>query len=370
MRIIHTRRMATSQPRNFRRGLPLIPLSNRGHTINTPALTQDVGGGTPDQEPFITDLINTSLPFANWRFSAHVNVTVFTGSFSGLNIEYDVSGVTQNDGGGFIGLFNDRSAAGIAFGVSFNLEGQVVLERRAGSRPARNLPTGLSWEPVWEEALNRAFSFNIDAINLALTVLRIATGGTLPIELVQGARTVGSVGAMWGLFDERRDQMVQGGRIAYRPTIAFSPNLLTVIPEMRAVLSAFRKVGLQLSMGPTLNVVYPINFEVVRLITEDGAYGIGARTHVVTLVNGPRQQGSGPVSDVTIVHSHTINLRFELGLHFSFSFLGMFRVDETQVIPIPGIGSGPGLLGPFFTALNNSNLVAAAETEMPEVVWG
>jgi hypothetical protein len=48
---------------------------------------------------------------------------------------------------------------------------------------------------------------------------------------------------------------------------------------MRAVLKAFRTVGVRISMGPTLNVVYPISFEVVRLLTEDGVYGIGERRH-------------------------------------------------------------------------------------------
>lgn len=88
------------------------------------------------------------------------------------------------------------------------------------------------------------------------------------------------------------------------------------------------------------------------------------------LTGGPVRTLPPTTRSVTLVHSHTMNLRFELGLHFSFAFLGMFRVDETQVLPVPGIGTGPGLLGPFFTALNDTNIVAAAETEMPEVVWG
>lgn len=365
MGIIHTRRMATSQPRNFNRGLPLLPLGALGHSINSPAPTQDIGRGTPNPQPLARDLIDQRVTLGNWRIRAYVNVNVFTGTFFGLNIEYLVSGVTENNGQGYIGLSGDRSAGGIAFGVSFDVFGSIQIEE------ARIDPRLTTWQRVWAEILNRDFAFNVDVVNIALAVLRAGTGGTLPIEIVQGAQTVGSAGAVWGLFDQRRDRMTPGrGSITYRPTIAFSPNMLPFIPGMRAFLKGFRLIGGRFSMGPTLNIVYPITFQVVRLVTEDGAYDIGTRTHVLFLVNGPRRTLPPTVSNVTIVHSHTTNLRFELGLHFTFAFLGLVNIDSVQALPLTGSGNGARVLGPFFTQMNNSNVVASADTELPEVVWG
>lgn len=365
MGIIHTRRMATSQPRNFNRGLPLLPLGALGHSINSPAPTQDIGRGTPNPQPIGRDLIDQQITLATWRLRAYVHVDVFTGTFFGLNIEYLVSGVTQDDGGGYIGLSGDRSAGGIAFGVSFDVFGSIQVEQLGRTLQ----PNG--WQFVWAEIFNRDFAFNVDVVNIALAVLRAGTGGVLPIEIVQGAQTVGSAGAVWGLFDQRRDRMIPGrGSITYRPTLAFSPNMLPFIPGMRAVLTAFRLIGGRFSMGPTLNIVYPITFEVVRLVTEDGAYDVGDRSHVLFLVNGPRRRLPPTVSNVTIVHSHTTNLRFELGLHFTFAFLGLVNIDEVQALPLTGSGNGPRVLGPFFTQMNNSNVVAAEDMEMPEVVWG
>ncbi len=371
MGIINTRKMATSQPRNFSRGLPLLPIPNSQFR---PAGVQTIGRGTPTLQNLSRCLVNTTIPLVFWRFHARVDVDVFAGSFFGFNLEYDVSGVTNNDGSGFIGLFNDRAAGGLGFGVSFEVSGQVRIEERTGGRLSGNLLTGFRWEAVWATTLNRTFGFNVDPVNLALNILRRATGGVLPIEIVQGARRVGSAGAIWGYFDEIQDQLSNRGEMSLRPRINFSPNILTIIPEVAAVLQKFRKIGLRLSLGPTLNVVYPIDFEVANLETEDGRYNIVARGRpTITLGGGPVRNLAPTVSSVRIIMGHTMSFRFELGLFVTFSFLGMASIDEQAVFEI-GFGQSRNffnrLLGPFFTALDNSNVVAASEVEMPEVVWG
>lgn len=65
MGIIHTRRLATSNPRTFHRGLPLLPLGSLGHSVDFPAPTQDIGRGTPLPEPLSRDLINRTLVLAH-----------------------------------------------------------------------------------------------------------------------------------------------------------------------------------------------------------------------------------------------------------------------------------------------------------------
>lgn len=144
---------------------------------------------------------------------------------------------------------------------------------------------------------------------------------------------------------------------------------------MRAVLAKFRKIGLRVAIGPTLNVVYPVDFEVIRLDTEDGSYNVVTRGRPTQTLGGGPVRTLGPtVSNARIVMSHTFSLRFELGLFCTFSFLGMVSIDEQSVFNIR-FGQGNNFLnrflGPFFTALDNSNRFAAADdVEMPEVVWG
>jgi hypothetical protein len=365
--IIHTRHLATSRPRNFTTGLPIFAL---GSSINRPTFPQNIGGGTPQPQRIGRNpLISVTVPLALWRFTASLGATLFAGSFFGFNLEYDVSGQTLNDGTGFIGVANDFAAGGMGFGVSLGLEGRIRLERSLFAFSFRR-----GFVQTWEDLFNQAFSFNVDLINAAVTVFNALTGGNVPMGIIRGGRTIGSVAAIWGLFDEVRFQFGTRGRLELRPTLNLSPNILEVIPEMRVVLRKLRKVGLQFSLGPTLNIIYPISVRVVRLLTEDGSYDV-ARTSgsLQFLQGGPVRTLAPTVSNITVVHSTTVSFEFNLELRTIFTFLGLFGVDHSIPIGVNFQQAGArvdDLIGPFFTALNGGPETLVAETELPEVVWG
>lgn len=368
MGTFESRRLATSTPRNLQRGFPVfIPQS----TIDQPLDPREIGSGTSERRTI--QVFNTTIPLVAWRFTIGLSLGFFTAAFYGFNLEYSISGETRNNGTGDLRARLDEAAGGVGFGVNMQVTLPLQLERNAGVN--FNFRNGFTTR--WEDVFNRTLSFNIDLIQTMIAVANAIAGLQLPLDLVRAGQTVGSNGAIWGLFAEARAQFAANrGRIELRPTLNFSPNILEIIPEARAVLRKLRSVGAVLTMGPTFNIVYPITIRIVRLTTEDGNYGVVDGEEVVGTIRlrgGPRRTLGPTVSSVAVTHSHSIGLEFTLAIRFHMAFLGIAILSQSTPIPLNFGAPQPPLranniLGPFFTRLSNDGSVARAE--LPEVVWG
>ncbi len=367
---ITSRTLATSLPRNLTTGFPLIPLNT---TIDQPVFPTRIGGGNGETESFRQPILDVRIPLVFWRFTGTFNVGLFAGSFFGINLQYTVDGVTRDDGTAIVRFANDAAAGGIGFGLSLTLDFFLRLERSAGIRftPGRRFPN--TFTTVWEDIFNRSFSANIDLINIALTVLR-GVGIPIPLDLVRGARTVGTNGAIWGLFDEVENQFLRNqGRLQLRPRVALSPNILDFVPPAQPVVRALKTIGSKLFCGPTLNIVFPITLNIVRLTTEDGDYEVTEfRNGRLFFDGGPVATLPPTVSQVTVTHSHAIGIEFTLAMRAGFQFLAVINLSVSVPIPLNFGAPEPPLraenvLGPFFTALSDNGAVAV---DMPEVVWG
>lgn len=362
------RRLATSTPRDLLTGFPVfIPHT----TINQPLAPRSIGSGSGERRTL--RIFNTTIPLVAWRFRSTLDVGFFTAAFYGFNLEYSVSGLTRPNGTGNLRARLDEAAGGVGFGVNMEVTMPLRLERNAGIRIS--FRDGVT--TTWEEIFNQTLSFNIDLINAMIVVANAISGIQLPLDIVRSAQTVGSNGAIWGLFAEARAQFASNrGRIELRPTLHFSPNILEVIPEARAVIRKLRTVGATITMGPTFNIVYPITIRIVRVTTEDGNYTVSGEEESVgtlRLESGPRRPLPATVSNVSVTHAHTIGLEFTLAIRFHFSFLGLITLSQSTPIPLNFGAPEPPLranriLGPFFTRLSNDGTVAKAD--LPEVVWG
>lgn len=367
MGTFESRKLATSSPRNLLTGFPVfIP----GSTIDTPLAPRSIGTGSGERRQI--RVFDTTIPLVAWRFRSRLDLGFLTAAFYGFNLEYSISGETRNNGTGNLRARLDEAAGGVGFGVNLEVTLPLRLERNAGLR--FNFRDGIT--TIWEDVFNQTVRFNIDLINIMIVVANAISGLQLPLDLVRAGQTVGSNGAMWGLFAEAKAQFAANrGRIELRPTLNFSPNILDVIPEARAVLRKLRMVGAVLTMGPTFNIVYPITIQIVRLTTEDGNYTVNGEETVGTLrlEGGPRRTLPPTVSDVAVTHSHHIGLEFTLAIRFHFTFLGLVTLSQSTPIPLNFGAPQPPLraaniLGPFFTRLSNDGSVATVD--LPEVVWG
>jgi hypothetical protein len=361
------RRLTTSTPRSLNTGFPVFFANS---TIDQPLDPRPIGSAM--EERYEIRVFDTAIPLLAWRLRLRLDLGLFTAAFYGFNLEYTIAGETRNNGTGALRARLDEAAGGVGFGVNLQVTLPLGIQRNAGF--TYNFQHGIV--TIWEDTFSQTLSFNVDLVNLLIVIANAVSGLQLPLDLVRAGQTVGSNGAMWGLFAEARAQFAANrGTMQLRPTLNFSPNILDFVPETRAVLRKLRLIGAVLTMGPTFNIVFPITIQIVRLTTEDGNYAVNGEEFVGTLrlQGGPRRSLRPTVRDVAVTHSHTIGLEFTLDIRFHFTFLGLATLSQSTPIPLNFGAPQPPLratniLGPYFTRLSNNGGVAKAD--LPEVVWG
>lgn len=366
-------KLSARQPQ-VRFGFPLFPPRT---TVNNPALPQVIGGGTPELQVSNTPLINTTVPLARWRLQAVLSAGVFAGSFAGFSIEYQVAGETRSNGTGDLRVRLDQTQGGVAVGASVTLDTQIRLEE--GTFQYDWGPLGGIGPASWRAIIDQHFSPNVDLIALAITAFNVATGGVLPLQEIRGAQTIGSNGAVWGLFDERSNRYAADNEIRLRPSIDVHVNILRLIPKIGTAIKVMGAVGLRVSQGPSFIFVFPITIRVIRLTTPDGNYDVqnvgGPIPGTVRLLNGPVGPTTPNFTEAEVVHEHSIGFRFRFEIHSTITFLGLVSLGGSTPIPIRLFPQQPRtarplntVFGPYFTRLSSRGTTAQAE--LPEVVWG
>jgi hypothetical protein len=372
MGTINSTSLATSSPLNLTRGFGFFPANT---TIDNPSPPTIIGIGAA---PSLSHtLLDQQLPLGIFRFRISVSTQMIAGAFFGYNLGYRVSGFTTSAGTAFLEFSNDSSQGGAGFGFGFTLSFSFRVDR---GNVRFSFARG--FETTWVRVLNTSASATIDLIAITLRILR-ASGINVPLEQISAAGSLGASGAIWGLFSSVSSEFASRGSLTLRPQIQVSGNILSLIPQLRAPLKALKKAGGKFTVGPQLNIIFPVTIEIVRLTTEDGDYDFD-RFNVPTFrfTGGPAGPTTNPIQNVSIVHSHSIGLLFTLEIKASFSMWGIFSasasipIDLTSVLPVPALGVS-NLLGPFFTTLNNQQNLARKDSEkrvlaaeLPEVVWG
>lgn len=356
MGTINSQTLATSTPLNLNTGFPIFPL---GTTAANPRLPIQIGiGNSPGNNSWT--LIDSNVPLLLWRIRASFTAQLVSGAFFGFNLQYTIQGQTRPDGTATLTVSGDRAAGGLGFGLGLSLSFSFRLE---ALRTHFSLRTGIT--RTWDRVFNLSPSVNIDLINLTIRLLR-ALGVDIPLVELPIDVSVGS-GAIYGLFDSPSGQLGSRGTLTLRPTVNVSGNLLKLIPQLRGFLKAVKNAGGKVSVGPGLNIIFPITITIVRLSTEDGNYLNGTFSRgAFNFTGGPRAATTDPIQDVRVTHSHTVGLAFGLEFKASASLWSIFSVSATRTINPPFRAGTIGALGPFFTALENKPLAA----KLPEVVWG
>lgn len=357
-------------------GFPLFPPRT---TPDNPALPQVIGGGTSEPQVSRTPLIDTTVPLARWRLETFLNAELFAGSFAGFSIEYQVAGETRRNGTGDLRVRLDRTQGGVAFGFNVTLDTRIRLQE--GTFQYDWGPFGGAVPLSWATVINQSFRPNVDLIALAMTAFNIATGGILPLQEIRGAQTVGSNGAVWGLFDERDNRYAADNQIQLRPSMDVHVNVLRLIPKVGAAIRAMAAVGLRVSQGPSFIFVFPITIRLVKFTTTDGSYDVqnsgGPWPGTVRLLNGPVGPTSPSISSVDVVHEHTVGCEFRFEIHSTIAFLGLVSLGGSTPLPFRLFPQQPPpragrprstVFGPYYTKLSSDG--ATAQVDLPEVVWG
>lgn len=379
MGIIRRTALATSSPLNLTRGFGFFPANT---SIDNPSPTTIIGiGATPD---LTHSLFDTITPVGVYRFRGSAGVQIIAGAFFGFNLAYSVAGGTFANGTAQLDFRDDRSQGGAGFGFGFTISFSILIDELRGSFSFER-----GFQNFWRRAFITSGSATIDLIAITLRLLR-AAGLNVPLEQIETARGLGSSGAIWGLFGSASNQLSERGSLVIRPRLNVTGNILQLIPPLRGALKALKKAGGKITVGPQINIEFPVTIEIVRLTTEDGNYnfqrfrtfpeggpGLYEFNGGPAIVNSP-----DPLDEVAIVHSHRIGLQFGLELRASFSMWSIFSVSASVPIPLdsvlPRVPTGVDtLFGPFFTTLNNSDNLAheeipspAVAAKLPEVVWG
>jgi hypothetical protein len=366
-------RLEAKAPRG-RFGFPLFPART---SVDNPALPGVIGGGTPEPQVSRTPLIDSTVPLARWRLQAFLNAELFAGSFAGFSIEYQVAGETRRDGTGDLRVRLDQTQGGVAFGLNVTLDTRIRLEEATYQYDWG--PFGGVGPRTWRTAINQSFRPNVDLIALAITAFNIATGGVLPFQEIRGAQTVGSNGAVWGLFDERSNRYAADDQIQLRPAVNVHVNVLRLIPKIGTAIKLMAAVGFRISQGPSFIFVFPITIRLVRLTTADGSYDVqnvgGPIPGTGRLLNGPVGPTSRDIDQVDVVHEHTIGFQFRFEIHSTITFLGLVSLGGSTPLPFRLFPQQPRtarslntVFGPYYTKLSSQG--TTAQVELPDVVWG
>ena len=359
MGTINNRRLTTGT--NFRSGFPLFPSKT---TINSPAEPVPIGiGGTSTGGG---NLFSANGPVAWLRFSGTLSVRTIAGAFFGFQMGYNVRGETRNNGTASLNFSNEFASGGIGFGCGATVSVTVRVEESVLNFSFRN-----GWTTSWRNLFSITVSSTIDLIEVLFLLLSKLTQQKA-LEKLTEVREIAGSGAIWGLFSANTSRgLSSGSTLSFRPSLNFSVNILEFIPKVGAAIKKAKKAGLKIKAGPTLVVSFPVTISIVRLTTEDGNYNVSGSSNGTFNFNGGPVGTLGPtVSSVEITHSHTISLSYGLELRASLTFLKILKLSGVLVVPLvlEEVTNLQASLGPYFTALSDSNTVSSAE--LPEVVWG
>lgn len=358
MGTISNRRLTTGT--NFRSGFPLLAPDTR---IGSPSQPVPIGlGGTSTGGG---NLFSTNAPLAWFRFSGSFSMRTIAGAFYGFQMGYNVEGATHDGGTATLRFSNEFAQGGIGFGCGATVSVTVRLEEGVLSFSLRN---GITTS--WRNLISLTGSITIDLIEILILLISKLTSQPA-LEKLTEVREVAGSGAIWGLFSANTSRgLTSGSSLSFRPSINASVNILELIPKVGPVVKKAKKAGIKLKAGPTLVISFPVTIRIVRLTTEDGNYNVsGSSSGTFNFNGGPVGTLAAPtVNSVQITHSHTIGLSFGLEIRASLTFLKLLKLSGVLVIPFfQELTNVKGTLGPFFTALSDSNTVAS---ELPEVVWG
>lgn len=374
--------LATSLPRNLARGFAFLPANT---SLENPAVPQFIGfdGSEPD---FGQDLLNLRIPILLFRLRSRVNARFIAAAFIGYNLQYTVVGGINSNlrSEGILRVNGDAAEGGAGFGLGWDVIFTFALDRGFIRFTWRS-----GFRTTWEEVFSLTADASIDLVGAAVAALEKA-GFNIGLSKL---RDFAGVRSIWGLYDRASNQMARLGYLELKPKVALHGNLLdaaaAVSTKFKAFYKAVKAVGIKPSAGPVLNIYFPVRMTLVRLGTEYGSYDLrdprlndqflgepSVFYRLVPVGNTNAPIGSPPVQDVSMIHTHTIDIKVGLAIKIKIKLWSVFSqevnipIDLTEFLPALRLSTvqGAPLLGPYFNQLRARGGTTAAE--LPEVIWG
>jgi len=256
-----------------------------------------------------------------------------------------------------LAISEDEMAGGLVFGANLGVELGVSLETWSVHYEWAN------WRFVgrWDSALSLKFKLDFDLIEVGLAIIQKVleeAGEEDPaqlekIPLVEHLAQVGLIGA-WGLFDERQDTFIpNGGKFSVSPGLTIPIDVCPFIPQLKAVKTSLRALWGDLGVGPTIEILFPLNALVTGASVDDQKYqGLSfSDGHM----HGSGGQESANPKELGVELTHSVQFDFTFGVFFTLSLCKLFNLSAH--VRLPGIlgllGIDVSIGGPYKNSLAN-----------------
>lgn len=326
--------LATSNPVDICRGFALFPALG----------TFRAGVSTSAPANRVVDISRTEVVVFAFSLGVGFQVQIgLCGPAYGhsmlVNAFYDQTSIDAD-------IQRDLTSAGFFFGFSIRVEITGGLEVVEGIEWA-----GDRWlsAPVsrWSSALDIDLAFEVDLISLILGFIvgRLGDDSRTGTRIDTANTVLPITGQTFSLLDTVTNEVNGGqGRFTVSPRLDIPINIATLVarssPPLKAALKALEKTGSDISFGPQISIIFPIDFSVAGFEVDNALYYTNPRWRDTGVVFN-RTGGAVPAQArrITVAIRHTVGARIGLavGLFFNFTFFKVFSAGATWLIELPNL---------------------------------
>jgi hypothetical protein len=357
MAMLPTTHVATSEPVNIgKASFDFFPLNS---TPTNPQLaTPNSVGVTLTPGVSFWDTTFSALVF---KVGTDCGCTVVAGFLHGFSLGMDVSGTFNQDGSLALQVDNDEAQGGTFMGVSAGASIGVNLSRLSVQWVSDGWDSG--FESTWVNLLNFDASFTADVINL-IAVFAVALGApnTGFLKAVNTLNHSADLSGIYGIYDDRSDQMSETGVITLLPSFNINVNAVLETPAASAA-EGMNELGGHLEFGPFFGFSMPVNITINRVQTDNGNVYYNPNPSNPQLTDGKLilvQEGVvlPPPQSVETLHitfQHTVGFTLNFGLFAGIGLAGALSLGGSFTLDDQTIGE----VGPFYDRLDSDTPQAA-----------
>lgn len=351
MALIPTTHVATSEPFNLGSGsFDFFPLNS---TPVNPQLASPNAVGVTLTPGF--SFWDTSFSALVFKVGTDCGGNVVAGFLNGFGIQMDVSGEIE-DRTLTLDVDNDEVQGGTFMGIKAGAAIGFSLSRLSVQWVSDGWDSG--FESTWVNVLNFDASVTIDVIGL-IALFAVALGKTENgfLRAVNNLNHNADLSGIYGIYDDRSEQMSQTGVMSLLPSFNINVNVLPETPVAEAD-EAINELGGHLEFGPYFGFTMPVNITLYKVETDAGNvyYNQNPDPSAPQITNGkftlvetdqvlPTPQN---VQSLRLTFQHSVGFTLNFGLFAGVGLAGVLSLGGSISLQDQTLGE----VGPFYDAID------------------